>query len=61
MTFQKVAKAYGLWLAGVISAAAALWFLYRHTSFELEPAASPVEGDDQPVDGYLPEPVYGEG
>lgn len=44
MNVKTVLRAYGLWLAGVLSAAAAAWFLYRSrlVSVELE---DELEGD----------------
>lgn len=53
MSTRAVLRAYGLWLAGVLSAAAAAFFLYRSRvlSVELE---GELEGDDyaRQVDEY---------
>ncbi len=44
---KKIAKAYGLWFAGVLSAAAAAWLLYRSRLITHEP---PSDGWETPAD-----------
>lgn len=50
MTTKAILRAYGLWLAGVLSAAAAAWFLYRSrlVSLELEDEAGADDGYELP-------------
>jgi hypothetical protein len=50
---KAVLRAYGLWLLGVLSAAAAAWFLYRSrlVSYELEDEAS-LEGVADRIGDY---------
>ena len=38
---KKIVAAYGLWLAGVLSAAAAAWLLYRSRVLTYEPDDGP--------------------
>ena len=54
---KAVMRAYGLWFAGVLSAAAAAWFLYRSrlVSYELEDEYAGTGAADR-VSEYLPGP-----
>lgn len=56
MTVKAVLRAYGLWLLGVLSAAAAAWFLYRSrlVTYEL---ADEYAGADGMGNGGLAERV----
>ena len=58
MTPKAVLRAYGLWLAGVLSAAAAAYFLYRSRaiSYELEDETAGDGLADRLAD-YLPGPL----
>lgn len=48
MTVKKILGAYGIWLAGVLSAAAAATlFLYRHRLVSYEPDADEYEAGDE--------------
>jgi hypothetical protein len=66
-TTSKILKGYGLWLAGVASVVAAIFFLYRSrmVTWEVESDlgnghAAGDEGLADRLEPYLPEPIYGE-